>query len=260
MKDKENSHYVIIRKLALLLYPKYKSSNKEEICIWCRGKYRVVGGHLERHLMNCKERLSKKELDCDWLNKIKLPKIIDGPIKFKKNYLRKEKFVVYADFESTTILSPCRKRKQIPNFYCLFCPDLLKYTTDDNGIRLLAHQCKDTLMKNFCKDLKEIFSIADELLHKYPQVPKLSKEELEIFESTKKCPLCEEKFTQENPKCIHHDHASGKFISALCKSCNIAIAEPNLKIRVVFHNFKGYDSHFIIRLAVKTFNISEKDQ
>ncbi|MCS7318269.1 MAG: DNA polymerase, partial [Candidatus Dojkabacteria bacterium] len=69
-----------------------------------------------------------------------------------------------------------------------------------------------------------------------------------------------EEFSPENPKCIHHDHTSGKFVCALCKKCNIAISEQNLKIRVIFHNFKGYDSHFIIRLAVKTFNISEIDQ
>jgi hypothetical protein len=64
----------------------------------------------------------------------------------------------------------------------------------------------------------------------------------------------------DNKKCKHHDHLTGEYIGAYCNSCNLKIKYTNFKIRVVFHNFTGYDGHFIIRLALKVLNIPSRHQ
>jgi ABC-type Fe3+-citrate transport system substrate-binding protein len=55
----------------------------------------------------------------------------------------------------------------------------------------------------------------------------------------------------DNKKCKHHDHLSEEYVGAYCNICNLKIKYVNFKVRVVFHNFKAYDGHFIIRLALK---------
>jgi hypothetical protein len=50
-----------------------------------------------------------------------------------------------------------------------------------------------------------------------------------------------------------HDHFTGNFLGAACNTCNLErrIAKPFIPI--VFHNFKGYDLHHILKHAISAF-------
>ena len=52
-----------------------------------------------------------------------------------------------------------------------------------------------------------------------------------------------------------HDHVTGKYRGAAHKWCNIRLRRT-CKIPIFFHNFRGYDSHFI---AMATKEIPEVD-
>jgi hypothetical protein len=52
---------------------------------------------------------------------------------------------------------------------------------------------------------------------------------------------------QNNPKYRHHDHSTGEDICALCKRCSLSRNYKNFKMRVIFHNFKGYDRRYVIK-------------
>ena len=45
-----------------------------------------------------------------------------------------------------------------------------------------------------------------------------------------------------------HCHITGKYRGSAHKSCNfkLQISPEKIKIPVIFHNLRGYDSHFII--------------
>ena len=45
-----------------------------------------------------------------------------------------------------------------------------------------------------------------------------------------------------------HCHVTGKYRGSAHQTCNLKlkISAENIKIPVVFHNLKGYDSHFIM--------------
>jgi len=48
-----------------------------------------------------------------------------------------------------------------------------------------------------------------------------------------------------------HDHYTGKFRGAAHNSCNMAYNFKNYRLPIFFHNLKGYDEHFIVRMMGK---------
>jgi hypothetical protein len=77
----------------------------------------------------------------------------------------------------------------------------------------------------------------------------LTREEQERFDQTRACVACNKPFSDLDPKIMHHNHRTGKFIAALCNGCNLQIKnrEDNFFVPVVFHNLKNYDVHHIFR-------------
>ena len=59
------------------------------------------------------------------------------------------------------------------------------------------------------------------------------------------CHICNKPFLPDNSdKVRDHDHVTGEFRGAANKNCNLALRRT-CRIPVFFHNFRGYDSHFI---------------
>ena len=53
---------------------------------------------------------------------------------------------------------------------------------------------------------------------------------------------------QTNHRVRHHDHITGNYIGPAHNNCNLKLrlCPGKIKIPVVFHNLRGYDSHLII--------------
>ena len=62
----------------------------------------------------------------------------------------------------------------------------------------------------------------------------------------KLCHICDGVFTEADPKILDHRHVTGKYRGATHNSCNLNFKLTG-KIPVVFHNLRGYDSHFIMQ-------------
>ena len=59
------------------------------------------------------------------------------------------------------------------------------------------------------------------------------------------CWICKEPFNPAlNDKVADHDHATGKYRGAAHSQCNLRLRRT-CKIPIFFHNFRGYDGHFI---------------
>jgi len=113
------------------------------------------------------------------------------------------------------------------------------------------------------KDLKDILEFAVRVFQ--DTRPKLTEEEQKSFESAQECqnPDCRfgKKFTEDNYKVRHHDHVSQKYIGAYCRKCNYFEDRKNSKLKIIFHNFKGYDGHFIIQHVHEIYkNLTGKGQ
>ena len=75
----------------------------------------------------------------------------------------------------------------------------------------------------------------------------LSNDEENQFQKSNMCHICEKRFTDTNLKVRDHCHLTGKFRGAAHNECNILYNYKNYKLPVIFHNLKGYDSHFILQ-------------
>ena len=72
----------------------------------------------------------------------------------------------------------------------------------------------------------------------------MSEEEEKQFQLSKTCWFCEKLIDNDNEKVRDHCHITGKFRCAADWSCIINL-QLTKKVPVIFHNFRGYDSHLI---------------
>ena len=63
------------------------------------------------------------------------------------------------------------------------------------------------------------------------------------------CHICGEKYDEKDVSVRDHCHITGKFRGSAHQGCNLKlrIKPGNIKIPVIFHNLRGYDSHFIMQ-------------
>ena len=81
---------------------------------------------------------------------------------------------------------------------------------------------------------------------------KMNKTEEEEFKKATHCHICEKKYKPDETENIpvrDHCHITGKYRVSAHPNCNLKlqITAEKIKIPVIFHNLKGYDSHFIIQ-------------
>ena len=69
------------------------------------------------------------------------------------------------------------------------------------------------------------------------------------FKTMDGCHICGEKYTDKDVRVRDHCHITGKFRGSAHQECNLKlrIKPEDIKIPVIFHNLRGYDSHFIMQ-------------
>ena len=72
----------------------------------------------------------------------------------------------------------------------------------------------------------------------------MSEKEEERFQSSNICWICKKLIDGDNEKVRDYCHVTGKFRGAAHWSCTINL-QLTEKVRVIFHNLRGYESHLI---------------
>ena len=69
------------------------------------------------------------------------------------------------------------------------------------------------------------------------------------FKKAIKCHICDQQYTDKDIRVRDHCHITGKFRGSAHQDCNLKlrIKPATIKIPVLFHNLRGYDSHFIMQ-------------
>jgi len=89
--------------------------------------------------------------------------------------------------------------------------------------------CKKVMKKEFNKPLK------------------IMKKDEEEFKKADECYICNKKYTNEDIKVRDHCHITGKYRGSAHQECYLKLrVNPEVKIPVIFHNLRGYDSHFLM--------------
>ncbi|XP_077983947.1 uncharacterized protein LOC144438679 [Glandiceps talaboti] len=83
---------------------------------------------------------------------------------------------------------------------------------------------------------------------------RMSKNDENCFQKATQCHICETSYEKDCTRVRDHCHITGKYRGSAHESCNINF-QVTKKIPVIFHNLKGYDSHFIVQTLE---NVNEK--
>ena len=91
--------------------------------------------------------------------------------------------------------------------------------------------CKKVIKKEFNKPLR------------------MTKENEKEFKKAEECYICNKKYTDEDIRVRDHCHITGNYRGSAHQECNLKLKvnPEEMKIPVIFHNLRGYDSHFIMQ-------------
>ena len=239
----EKKHYCLLKNFNKFMHNQTKNNGRKHFCMYC-----LQGFSSERVLNNHK-------VDCIEINgkqSIKMP--APGSTVAFKNYRRQlpAPFVIYADFEAIT--EKVSQKKSHTEQY-------QKHTACGYGYKVVC--CYDD---KFSKSIKiyrgemAIHKFMNDMLYEVKYCKKIAKdhftkpiemtnEDKESFRSAKECHICKIPYgVNDNFNNIvrDHCHVTGKYRGSAHEFCNLNFQLTD-KIPVVFHNLKGYDSHFIMQ-------------
>ena len=77
----------------------------------------------------------------------------------------------------------------------------------------------------------------------------MTEDDEQRFKTMDGCHICGEKYVEKDVRVRDHCHITGKFRGSAHQECNLKlrIKPEDIKIPIIFHNLRGYDSHFIMQ-------------
>ena len=247
--DGKNKHYVLIKDFNKLMYNQTKHESRKHFCMYCLQCFsseRVLNEHIE----NC--------IQLNGTQAVKMPTKDNNILKFN-NYHKQQQvpFIIYSDFESLlqkvergqpdsdkSYTEEFQRHIDCGSAYKVVCCYDDKYSKDiciyrgENAVHKFLEEmleevnyCKNIIKKEFNKPL--IMTDNDELSFKLEQ----------------KCHICEESYKDKDIRVRDHCHITGKYRGSAHQDCNLKLRlnPEKIKIPVIFHNLRGYDSHFIMQ-------------
>ena len=91
-----------------------------------------------------------------------------------------------------------------------------------------VNYCKKVMKKHFNKPLR------------------MTEEDEQEFQKAEQCHICQQKYNKTDVRVRDHCHITGKYRGSAHQDCNLNFKLTD-KIPAIFHNLRGYDSHFIMQ-------------
>ena len=239
----EVEHYCLLKDFNKFMYNKTKHKGRKHFCMYCL------------QCLSSKERLEKHKVDCIEINgkqAIKMPEP-GSKIAFK-NYRKQlpAPFVIYADFEAITEKvgekAPQKSRTEQYQKHtacgygykvvCFYDDKFSKPTKIYRGEMAI-----NKFMNDMLAEVKYCQKIEDE---HFTKPLKMTNEDKESFQRAEECHICKKPYITGDVRVRDHCHVTGKYRGSAHEGCNLNFQLTD-KIPVVFHNLKGYDSHFIMQ-------------
>ena len=162
-------------------------------------------------------------------------------------------YVMYADFESTLV--PLNDRTEHrPNSFALYALNKKDGFSYDQYV---GEDAADRFMDKVKQTALNLYNLFN---GNEPMV--LTPEEEEAHEKATECYICYEGYgeTRGRRKVPDHDHVTGKYRGPAHATCNLHRHDAHFNVDVFMHNFKGYDSHFLMSKGDPAkFNSEEVD-
>ena len=245
----EKKHYVLIKDFNKFMYNQTKHKERKHFCmscLQCFSSERVLSEHKD----NC--------LVINGAQAVKMPEKNKNILKFN-NYHKQQPvpFVIYADFEAITEkISGCQpndnksytheyqRHKDCAYGYKVVCCFDDKYTKP-----VQIYRGEKAVYKFMEKMLEEVDYCKKVIKNHFNKPLKMTKYDAEEFQKAKACHICDKQYTDDDIRVRDHCHITGKYRGSSHQDCNLKLKlDPDkIKIPVIFHNLRVYDSHFIMQ-------------
>ena len=238
------------------MYNQSKHKEKKHFCMFCLQCFsseRVLANHVN----NC--------LTINSYQAINMPKKGENIPKF--NNFHKQlpvPFVIYADFEAITKKVQCckqseemEKEKEKRSYTEAYqthedygCGYKVVCSYDDKYSKpIQMYRGENAVYKFMEKMLEEVEYCKAVVKKHFNKLLVMTEDDEMCLKLMDKCHICGEKYTDKDVRVRDNCHITGKFRGSAHQECNLKlkIKPENLKIPVIFHNLRGYDSHFIMQ-------------
>ena len=246
--DGKNKHYVLIKDFNKLMYNQTKHESRKHFCMYCLQCFsseRVLNNHKE----NC--------IQLNGTQAVKMPTKDNTILKFN-NYHKQQPtpFVIYADIEALlqkvergqpdsneSYTEKFQRHVDCGSAYKVVCCYDDKYSKD-----ICIYRGENAVYKFLEQMLEEVDYCRDIVKREFNKPLKMTDDDELSFRLEDKCHICGEKYTDKDVRVRDHCHITGKFRGSAHQECNLKLRIPeNIKIPVIFHNLRGYDSHFLMQ-------------
>ena len=245
----ENKHYVLIKDFNKFMYNQTKHKERKHFCMWCLQCFSS-----ERVLSNHKDIC----IQVNGKQAIKMPDKDNNILKFN-NFHKQQPvpFVIYADFEAITEkIHGCQQdgNKSYTEAYQKHTDCGYGYKVvccyDDKYTKPIQLYRGEKAVYKFMENILEEVKYCKKVMKKHFNKPlRMTEENEQEFEKAKECHICDKKYTEKDIRVRDHCHITGKYRGSAHQECNLKlrINPKEIKIPVIFHNLRGYDSHFIMQ-------------
>ena len=247
--EDENKHYVLIENFNRFMYNQTKHKDSKHFCMHCLQCFsseRVLNDHKD----NC--------IQLNGEQAIKMPDKNNSTQNFN-NFHKQQPvpFVIYADFEAITEkISGCQ-----PNNNKSFTDAYQKHTDYGFGYKIVCcYDDKYSKPLKIYRGEKAVYNFMEYLLDEVKYCKKVMKQQFNKplkmtkdddirFKKSEECHICGKKYTDKDIRVRDHCHITGKYRGSAHQECNLQLKvnPEEVKIPVIFHNLRGYDSHFIMQ-------------
>ena len=244
----ENKHYVLIKDFNKFMFRQTKHEHKKHFCMCCLQCFSREDV-LTKHINNC--------ISINGKQAINMPEKGDK-VYFKNHHKQLPvPFVIYADFEAITEkIHGCQ-----PNNEKSYTEAYQKHTDCGYGYKVVCcyddkyskpvqiHRGENAVYKFMGNMLEEVNWCKSKMKKHFNKPLKMTVENEMDFKKAIKCHICNQPYTTEDIRVRDHCHITGKFRGSTHQDCNLKlqIKPETIKIPVIFHNLRGYDSHFIMQ-------------
>ena len=245
----ENQHYVLIKDFNKFMYQQTKHKERKHFCMHCLQCFsseRVLNNHKE----NC--------IIINGKQAINMPKKGENILKYTNHHKQQPTpFVIYADFEAITEkIQGCRQNNDSS-----YTEAYQKHTDCGYGYKVVCfYDDKYTKTINIYRGEKAVNKFMEKMLEEVKYCKNIIKKEFNkplkmtdndelCFRLEEKCHICNKKYTDKDIRVRDHCHITGKYRGSAHQECNLKLRvnPEEIKIPVIFHNLRGYDSHFIMQ-------------
>ena len=238
----EVKHYCLIKDFNKFMYNQTKYNGRKHFCMYCL------------QCFSSEEILTKHKINCIEINGMQSIKMPEPESKITFEYYRKQlpaPFVIYADFEAITEKIPKSDEKSNTEQYqkhtaCGYGYKVVCFYDDKFSKPIKIYRGEKAVHK-FMEDMLDEVKYCQRIAKTHFSKPlKMMKEDEESFQRDEECHICKRPYITTDIRVRDHCHVTGKYRGSAHRDCNLNFKLTD-KMPVVFHNLKGYDSHFIMQ-------------